>query len=193
MAEQNIKITGENYSVREKLNPEAYNVKTDPYHLNERAQILRDQASIKVTSYVRIPRLEARQENALIRKFELDTDQGREGPVPPKFMREVFAIDGLYLVSNETTSDGKLKLVEDVPGGEPGATKLRELDEQWELYLDPATADLLGLTTQSEQQPVDAISREILDEIGRIRLRMGLTRDDIRHRITKIKDDARIR
>jgi len=193
MTERNIKITEETYTVREKLENGAYNVKTDPYHLNEQAQIMRNEAGVRLTFYARIPRLETREENALLRRFELDMDKGQEGPVPPRFMQEVFALDGLYLLSNEKTSDGRLKLVEEVQRGEPGTTQLRELDDHWELYLDPATADLLGLASQNDHQPVDPISGEILAEIEKTRLRMGLTREDIRHRITERRDDARIR
>ncbi len=193
MLDRKIAITPETYVVREKLETDAYHVKTDPYHLNEKAQSMRGEAGVSLEFYARIPGLETREERELLRKFELDTTETHEGAVSPRFIKEFFALDGLYLLSNIKTSDGKLKLVQDVEGGEPGATRLRELDEHWEVYLDPVTANLMGYGKQNEQQKVNPISAEVLERIEKIRLQMGLTREDILYRIQRRKELERIR
>lgn len=193
MSERKIAINPETYVVHEKLGANAYHVKTDPYHLNEKAQSMKREAGLSLEFYARIPRLETREERELLRKFELDTAETQEGPVPPRFMKELFALDGLYLLSNIKTSDGKLKLVQDVAGGEPGATRLRELDDHWEVHLDPVTANLMGFGRQNESQEVDTVSAEVLERIEKIRLQMGLTREDILYRIQRRKEMDRIR
>lgn len=191
-----MRITEETYIVHEKLDQQSYSVKTDPHTLCEKAKTARE-AGVSLEFYAHIPQLETRDENALVRKFELGGEDKKDKPVPQKFMTEVFALDGLYLLTNIKTLGGNLKIAREIHGGSPGATELREIDENWDIYLDPETADLLGLNRKDNKPQIetspDTPSAEILKEIHLTRVRVGLTTTDIRDRNETRRKKAKIR
>ena len=94
MAERNIRITQETYVVHEKLARESYNVKTDPHNLSERGKLARE-AGVRLEFYAHIPQLETRDENALVRKFELDGAEKKDKPVPQKFKEMINTSTGI--------------------------------------------------------------------------------------------------
>ncbi|MCL4405705.1 MAG: hypothetical protein M1287_00670 [Firmicutes bacterium] len=191
-------MSEDSYVVTEKLDKNAYRIKTDPYRLKEQAQKAGD-AGIKSQFYAYIPRIERRDESKLIREHGLYDEKKQTQPVPPEFMRKMFEIDGICLLSNMHSSDGKLKLVEPIPENVMGgsAAKIWEIDDDWEVFIDPVTAAFLGIESNDGPQATpkrpSTPSDDILVEINNVRKRLRLTQEEIVYRIRQNKEQARIR
>lgn len=198
MNERTPKMSEDTYVVDRKLQPKYYTVRTDAYRLGEQIKKALE-AGIRCQFYFYVPQLEQLEEKRLIRDYELDDEKRQDQPVPPEFMRKVFAIDGIYLASNLKTSDKKLKIIQEAPGSSEGKVSMRELDDFWEICLDPVTADVLGiepstrLDGKKENGTLTSPSEDILREINRVRHSMGLTYHTIRFKIEEKRERSRTR
>ncbi len=190
-------MSEDTYIVEEKLHPAYYTRQIDAYRLAEQAKKALE-AGIRCQFYVHIPQLERLEENRIIRNHELDGSEKRNEPVPDEFAKEIFEVDGIYLVSNLRTSDRKLKIVAEAPGNN-GKVDMKELDDSWEIFLDPVTADVLGIEASGQREKkygdenFSSISADVLAKIDRTRHSLGLTHQTIKFRIEEKRAAARIR
>lgn len=190
-------MSEDTYIVEEKLHPAYYTRQTDAYRLGEQIQKAHE-AGIRCQFYVYIPQLERREENLIIRNHELDRGEKRNEPVPDEFAKQIFQVDGIYLVSNLRTSDRKLKIVAEAPGNN-GKVDMKELDDSWEVFLDPVTADVLGIEAPRHREKkygdenFSTPSADILAKIDRTRHSLGLTHRTIKFRIEEKRDRAKMR
>lgn len=197
MSERGPRMSEDTYIVEEKLHPAYYTRQTDAYRLGEQIQKAHE-AGIRCQFYVYIPQLERREENLIIRNHELDREEKKDEPVSDEFAKQIFEVDGIYLVSNLRTSDRKLKIVAEAPGNN-GKVDMKELDDSWEIFLDPVTADVLGIEAPVRREKkygdenFSSISADILAKIDRTRHSLGLTHQTIKFRIEEKREKARIR
>lgn len=193
-------MSEELYIVEEKLPLDAYNVRIDAYHLAEKIKTA-NEAGVKMDFYAYIPALEKRKEDAVIRKFELDDPSNLDQPVPQKAIEKIMEIDGIYRVSNQKTSDGKVKYVEQAENSHSsgGGTIMRELDESWEVFLDPVTADVLGVRPIRESmkeltaKDYPSTGVKLLEAINTARYNVGLTLENIGFRRDERRDKRKLR
>ncbi len=186
MAEQLKQMSEDLYYVGEKLPADAYNVQIDGYHLAEKIKAAHE-AGVKMDFFAYIPALEKKKEDEIIRKFELDSPEKREQEVPRKAIDQIMQVDGIYRVSNQKTSDGKIKYMDQTENSHSngGGTIMREIDDSWAVFLDPVTADVLGVRPIRESmkeltgREYPSAGIEILERINTTRYQVGHTFENI--------------
>jgi hypothetical protein len=184
MENQRAEMSKNTYVVDEKLAVQSYSVKTNSWQMGNQIETA-NKAGVKFQFYAYIPQRKKRDENLLKQKFEIDESQP-DKPKPQKFTEKLLTIDGIYLLSNLESFDGRLKSIEQRDDNTGGAIRMKELDEDWEIYIDPVTADVLGIKSGEMREKAgelpSVLPDEILERIDEARHKVRLTFSEIQYR-----------
>jgi|GEM_PF-6388853 len=190
MRESSPQLSSDVYVLDEKLTPEAYSFEIDAYKLKGKAEEVK-KAGHKVHFYARIPQLQEKQQKALQREIRARNESGTQAYIDEDI--QLAKIDGLYILSNAKTSDGQLKLIQDIKPGENAGQKAVEIDDDYKIFIDPVTADVLGISTKTinTTEIQDEKSRAILRVVDQTRNSMGITRQNIEFALRNLASKRR--